>query len=355
MGVKMSKISVVMPVYNGELFLRSAIEGILSQTYEDFEFIIINDKSTDSSLNIINEYREVDSRIKVINNEINLGVSRSLNIGIAAANGEYIARMDADDISKKDRFKMQVQCLEQNCDIGLVGCWFDVINEKGDFIVKVPHLCNHEDMYRFSLTSACLCHGSIMGRLSIFKEFNGYNPEYEMAEDYDLWLRVMEKYKIANIPEYLYTYRIHENSVTNKNEDCMVKRANEARYAAIKRRGINYEELEHFSDLWFERSFYLSFGQKLKDKKVVIFGASTGGEKAAKVLRKLGCNIVAILAEDEQYLGNDVVGITSLGKAQINSLSYDFIIIGSRKWKDIEPYLQNQQVNQEKIILSFIS
>ena len=128
-------ISVVMPVYNGDKYLQEAIESILNQTEGDFEFIIINDGSTDDSPALIDKYRELDSRIKVITQE-NKGLISSLNTGIDEAKGKYIARMDADDVSLPERFRTQLEYMEKNSKIGACGSWAKVFDEGRNHLIK---------------------------------------------------------------------------------------------------------------------------------------------------------------------------------------------------------------------------
>ena len=210
----MPKVSVVMPVYNGSKYLVEAIESILSQTFDDFEFLIIDDGSTDKSLEIIKSYE--DPRIKVIQNPQNLGISASLNNGIYSAKGEYIARMDGDDISLPDRFQKQIKFLDSHPEVIIVGSYMNIIGSL--FNQKLRYPLSHDDIVNSMLTSNPMGHPSVMFRRLEVTQLGGYRSMKEWnngSEDYDLWLRMVgANYKLANLPECLMDYRIHANSLT---------------------------------------------------------------------------------------------------------------------------------------------
>ncbi|MCP8319033.1 MAG: glycosyltransferase, partial [Candidatus Methylarchaceae archaeon HK01B] len=143
--MKSPKITILMSVYNGEKYLREAIDSILNQTFKDFEFLIINDGSTDRTVEILRSYH--DSRIKIITNEKNMGLTKSLNKGLKIARSEYVARMDADDISYPRRLEVQYEYMKKNPDVGIVGSWNDVIDDKGNTIDYRKHSLSSEDIY----------------------------------------------------------------------------------------------------------------------------------------------------------------------------------------------------------------
>jgi len=206
------KISVVMSVYNGEKYIEEAIQSILRQTYQDFEFIIVNDCSTDKTVEIINSFK--DTRIKIIENLENIGLTKSLNKGIKCTKGEYIARMDADDISLPHRFETQVGFLEKNKDYALIGSSFYQVNEEGKTVFWTRVLTEDSEIRRGLKNQNWFGHGSVLIRKSAFIECEGYNEEFECAQDYDLWLRISEKFKIANIEEPLYCWRFATDNIT---------------------------------------------------------------------------------------------------------------------------------------------
>ncbi len=210
----MPKISVIMPVYNSEKYLKEATDSILSQTYTDFEFIIIDDCSSDSSVKIIEEYE--DNRIVFIKNEENLGVAKTLNRGLSICKGEFIARMDSDDISLSERFEKQLKYLEENKNTAVVSCGVQTFCD--DKIISETGWSNSEPakIKKDLFFSCAIAHPTVMMRTSAIKEVGGYDPDYNGVEDYELWCRVSEKYDIASVNDVLFKYRVHENQVSRK-------------------------------------------------------------------------------------------------------------------------------------------
>ncbi|TAN58438.1 glycosyltransferase [Patescibacteria group bacterium] len=208
------KLSVILPVHNAGSFLIEAIESILHQTFTDFELIIINDGSTDDSGNIIGEFQ--DPRIKAITQE-NKGLRATLNIGLAAASGAYIARMDQDDISLPDRFEKQVAFLDAHPDYVLVGATYGYIDEQSNITGSFPALLDDEDIKRELFTKSPFGHGTIMARTESLKG-GGYTYSNEAVhmEDYELWIRFSVAGKYANLPEILYLWRRSSTNTTSK-------------------------------------------------------------------------------------------------------------------------------------------
>lgn len=207
------KISIVMPVYNAEKYLRESIESILLQTFKDFEFIIIDDCSTDNSLKIIESYH--DKRIKIIRNRKNLGTSKSRNIGLKAAKGKYIAVMDADDVSLTDRLSIQYNYLENNSHIFLTGSSAIFIDKNGREIKKFRKYDDYK-MLAWRLPKSCgIVHSSVMFRNT--KEIF-YKEYYKSAHDYDLYLELLSQGKnLTNLPQFLVKHREHSESFHNVN------------------------------------------------------------------------------------------------------------------------------------------
>lgn len=207
------EVSIVMPVYNGEKYLKEAIESLLNQTFHNFELIIINDGSTDKSEEIAKSYH--DDRIVYISNSVNLGLSKSFNIGVRAARGEYIARMDADDVSIPERLSTQVLFLANNPEIGIVGSAALLIDQDGRKIAKLQRVQNHLEIKWMSLTSTPLIHPSVMARSRVLKE-NPYDESLTNSEDYELWSRLLftTNTKFANLPKPLLYYRVYKGSFT---------------------------------------------------------------------------------------------------------------------------------------------
>lgn len=209
------KITVLMPVYNGEKYLRDAIESVLNQTYKNFEFIIINDGSTDNSRVIIESYS--DNRIILINNKSNIKLIKSLNMGLEIAKGKYVARMDCDDICSPDRLCKQLSFLEKNRDVCLIGSNFKLIDSSGKFISNFLFPQNHNLLCWSLCFYSPICHPSVMFRKDVVCSIGGYNMKCLHAEDYDLWYRLSKNNKIANLPDFLLYLRKHQNNVSLTN------------------------------------------------------------------------------------------------------------------------------------------
>ncbi|MES2964008.1 MAG: glycosyltransferase, partial [Bdellovibrionota bacterium] len=207
------RVTVVLPVFNGERFIRDAVESILSQTLEDFELIVIDDGSTDRTPEILSLLK--DDRLSVHRNDTNLKLISSLNRGLVLARGEFIARMDADDISKPERLAKQVAFLDSHPDIDLVGTDILVFESDPDDGVRLmpPPVTSAQIRWEL-LRVSCLYHPTVMMRRSIFDSEKAYDPTFTHSEDYELWLRLSRTRKLWNIIEPLLLYRRHENSIS---------------------------------------------------------------------------------------------------------------------------------------------
>jgi len=211
----MPKISVIMPAYNAEQYIGEAMDSILGQTFGDFEFIILNDCSTDRTEEIILSYD--DPRIVYLKNENNLGVAATLNRGLEMARGEYIARMDADDISLPQRFEKQIAYLDAHPEVAVLGTNIEIFNENGT--ISEGWFTTDPAQMRVDMFFACgLAHPSVMMRTAAIRDLGGYDPAYNGLEDYELWCRVLERHEITTLPELLLRYRKHSGQVT-KNPD----------------------------------------------------------------------------------------------------------------------------------------
>lgn len=235
----MPKISVIMPVYNGERYLKEAIESILNQTFSDFEFIIINDCSSDKTEEIIKSY--TDERIVYVKNEKNMGVAATLNKGLAKAKGEYIARMDADDISLPERFKTQVDFMDKNADIGLCGSWIEFFGGKSG----IARLTTDNKQAKTDLIfSSCIAHPSVMMRKAVIEKYTlKYETEFEQMEDYALWYNFAKYTGVVSLPVVLLKYRCHSSQVTqNYTEEFEEKHKN------FKRKILNDLNVDYSED-----------------------------------------------------------------------------------------------------------
>jgi len=208
------KISMIMSVFNGEKYLREAMDSILNQTFTDFEFIIVNDGSTDNSLSIIRSYS--DKRIQVIDNGQNIGLTRSLNKAIKQARGEYIARQDADDISLPDRLEEQIKYFKKNPDVALLGTSISKIDSNGKILGKTLAIAKPGQGL---LKQNQFNHGSTMFKSGVVRELGGYNELFKYCQDYELWLRMAKNYAVRNLPQILYKLRFHNEAVRFRKRD----------------------------------------------------------------------------------------------------------------------------------------
>ena len=208
-------ISILMPVYNAQRFLKRAIESVLAQTFADFEFVIINDGSTDNSVSIVESFQ--DTRIRLVHNEKNIGLVSTLNKGLTLVNGKYIARMDADDISLPDRFQKQVDHLENHPETAVLAANILIINADEDemgYWDSDRANQSAEEIYTSMAKTCCIAHPTVLMRSEIIKRYQ-YNSTQKEGEDWDLWMRLLsEGYKIEKLPEVLLKYRVHAASFT---------------------------------------------------------------------------------------------------------------------------------------------
>lgn len=215
------KVSIILPVYNCEKYLEKCLYSIVNQTYKNLEIIIINDCSTDNSIAIINKYSKIDDRIKVYSNIKNMKLIYSLNKGIELSKGEYIARMDADDIAELDRIEKQVKFMEKNKNIMMSGTWiryFGNINGKW----KMPTKNDEIKAKLFFRTQ--FAHPSVIIRKEILDYGNiEYNKEYPNAEDWHMWIKISDKYDVANLSKTLLNYRKNDYSVSYINSQSQTK------------------------------------------------------------------------------------------------------------------------------------
>lgn len=214
MQLKNDLISVIMPVYNVEKYVSEAICSILNQTYINFEFIIVDDYSTDNTFKVCEQFAQKDSRIKLFKNKENLRIEKTLNFALSKVTGKYVVRMDGDDISEPDRFEVMKNFLENNSDVVLCGTCTKTIDEDGSFINKVQQPSDFDVIKKMAFYKNPVLH-IWMTYKRIYDELGGYRI-FKGSEDYDFILRVVTKgYKIANIKNYFgYSVRVNRTSNT---------------------------------------------------------------------------------------------------------------------------------------------
>lgn len=211
-------VSVIIGAYNEEDRIAKALQSILGQTFNDFEIIIIDDGSTDDTSKIVNEFD--DHRIRLIHNDKNQGLSFSLNRGIYASNGKYIARADADEVSLPFRFQRQIKILEENEYVQVVGCWYRNIGRKEKPIVDIKFPTDEKyGVNRLIKNGPRIAHGSVMIRKKALINAGGYREEFRFAQDYDLWLRLASKFGtdwLHIIPQILYERKIDPHQIEKR-------------------------------------------------------------------------------------------------------------------------------------------
>jgi glycosyltransferase involved in cell wall biosynthesis len=234
------KVSIVMPTFNNDIYLQASIESILFQSYGDFEFIIIDDGSTDLTPTMLAMVK--DPRVKIIRHESQLGLIASLNDGLYVAKGEYVARMDADDISFTDRLMLQVGFLEAHPHIDL--CGTGMILSRQNNLKMNPQ--THEEIRTWLLFHTCISHPTVMIRRSTVNRLQlSYNPAFPYAEDYELWNRIAPYVQMANLPQPLLYYRQHTGQVSQSFRDIQELSARRVRERQFSYIGVYPTEEEY--------------------------------------------------------------------------------------------------------------
>ncbi len=256
----MPQVSVVMPVYNGEMYLAEAIDSILEQTFADFELLVVDDGSTDESAAIVQACKERDSRIRFIQLARNVGMADARNRGVAAATGQYIAMMDSDDISLPQRLQKQVAFLQSRPDIGALGAGARVMNHD-----MTTHLFDFETLRQHALIALSVflgysfTHSTVIIRRDFLTAVGGYKPEQRVCDDLELWPRLLSETRIrfANLPDCLLLYRRHDQSKFHQQSE-----GEHEVERKIKR--INLERLwNEAPEATMDRFYQLRLGRKL--------------------------------------------------------------------------------------------
>lgn len=304
-------VSVLMPVYNASKYLRDAIESILNQTFEDFEFIVINDGSTDSSEEIILSYS--DSRIKYYKNETNIRLIATLNKGIELCNGKYIVRMDADDISLPMRIEKQFYFMESHPEVAICGSWFESFGKNSGI---GRYSANHSDIMFKMLYQCHLCHPSLILRKSSFEQMDYlFDPNFAHAEDYDLFVRIGQRFRIANIQEVLVKYRHHEGSVSSKYSEIQQKNSNIIRRRQFDNLGCEITEKLLADFIRLNYHDYFSIESTAKEIRTLLENMISGNKETAyfdqsfflKKVTDLWFNYCYHLSNSNQYFSSKIL------------------------------------------------
>lgn len=285
-------ITVVMPVFNGEKYIKEAVDSVLIQTFKNFELIIVNDGSADRTLEILNTY--TDERINIVNIENN-GLVHALNLGISLAEGKYIARMDSDDICAENRFELQLACFEQDQAVDIVSGNVNFIDENSENIGKLIHEnFSFEILKNFLLykeSGKPIVHPTVMIKKEVINKVNGYR-NYHSCEDRDLWLRCIDLFKFVNLNEILLSYRVNILGISHKNAINQMASGIQAI--------VNYE-VNFLSgvDLYVKHpeQFKLIYTNLLLKNKYLL-SAVSNGNKLKKSMRRLdfGCTFSILLS-----------------------------------------------------------
>jgi len=239
--MKIPAISVLMPVYNAEKYIEAAVDSIIGQTFTDFEFIIINDGSTDGTLGLLERYAEKDPRIRLISRE-NKGLVASLNEGIALTTTPLIARMDADDISLSSRLAIQKAYMDNNPDVNCIGGISRVIDSQGRFLINTDTTFGSKKVEEMALSGRTpITHPTAMMRTDSLRLVGGYKEQNFPAEDLALWLELSEIGEINNIEDVLLEYRIHDASISTMFHEDQLDKIREICTSACKKRGMEVE------------------------------------------------------------------------------------------------------------------
>lgn len=233
--VFMTTVTVLMSVYNGRSYLAETVESVLSQDYCDFEFLIIDDASTDDTVRLIESYR--DSRIRLLQNDRNIGQAESLNRGLWEAKGKYIARLDHDDICLPSRLSRQVAYLEARPEVAAVSTWAYRIDSKGRQIGYHRSRLDNFGVFvgQLLVVQSTLIHPGVMYRKEVVAQLSGYDPSYAPAEDFELWTRMATcGHRAHIIPEELLLYRVHERQLSIVQKALQRKNASRAHQKLVE-------------------------------------------------------------------------------------------------------------------------
>lgn len=260
----MKKLTVIMPVYNGEKYLKEAVDSVLNQKFTDFDLLILNDNSSDATAQILEDYAKKDTRVVVVTKTSNEGPANLRNEGIEKANTPLIALLDADDIALPTRFEKQIQVLEADNELALCGTWFTIFGDKKEKVIK--HAVAHDDLKVQFLHSCGLGNSTVMFKKSAIKNLR-FEHEYVPAEDYGLWSEFIANSKFYNIPESLVRYRWHPGNISQTKEENL-----RIAEVAIKKRQLTRLGIDENSDnaIYYVNAVCLKRKQSFEDIKQTI-------------------------------------------------------------------------------------
>ena len=248
-------LSVVMSVYNGETYLADAVDSILAQTFRDFEFIIIDDGSSDGSLGILQDYAARDPRIRIVEQE-NTGLTIALCRGVEMSRGTYVARMDADDISLPNRFEKQIALLEMRPDLSASTCGVEHFFDDGS-ISHIAHIAINPQLIPLYMcfSNRIGGHGQVMFRRSAYDAAGGYDPSFRYAQDYDLWTRLLDTGGFGVLDDTLYRFRTGHDSISKRSKSAQTDnslRTTRSQYEKVTGQPIDLETAQAMRDFWWK-------------------------------------------------------------------------------------------------------
>jgi len=296
----MPRVSIIMPVYNAASFLGQALDSIAGQSFRDFELLVYDDGSSDASASILDTFASKDRRIRITGSK-RTGLVNALRACILVCDSEFLARMDADDVSHPERLGRQLQLFSEEVDTALAGCLVDMIPEDAvtggmhRYVQWLNSIVTPDDFRRSMFIESPLCHPSVMMRRSAYEDCGGYVDD-DNPEDYGLWLRFYEHgFKMAKVPDVLFFWREHENRLT--------------------RTDPRYER---------KRFFDLKMAQILKGplsgkKSVTICGAGMNGKMWARALIKAGVEIAAFVDVDPGRVGKTIHGASVIAPGELKT------------------------------------
>ena len=283
-------VSFIISVYNGEKFIEKCIRSIFDQTYINLEIIIVDDASTDSTNLILNSLKKENKiKMQILKNKLNIGLTKSLNIAANNANGEWLARLDADDLSKKNRIESQINFVLNNSQYSIIGSSCDFIDKNGKYIFSKSYPSNHYEIKKaLEKVGAFFPHSSVLMNKKVFLGLGGYNIFMKYSQDYELWLRASKEFKIFSIKDPLVSIRIHRKRLSNDssgNKQLLFSRACILAYWMMNDFSIKYSIIyseEKWSDYLQEvskfikknpyyigRKIYIKFTRSIKDLRFI--------------------------------------------------------------------------------------
>lgn len=235
--MKRVNISVLMPVYNAEKYLKTSVESILNQTFGDFEFIVVDDGSTDGSWKILEDYKRKDKRIIALRNRYNLGTSKTLNRGLAVARGKYLVRMDADDWSYPDRLQRQYDYMEKHPEVGISGGTIEVCDKNLDTVYRRKYPLTNKDARKIIFCYSPFAHPATIWNTELMKRAGGYNENIPLSQDCELYFKIGKFAKFGNLKKTLLKLRTHSGSSSVSKDTLQEQYAIYARVKAIMEYG----------------------------------------------------------------------------------------------------------------------